>query len=172
MTEAKSVKISYDVAGGDFDRAGEASSGIKRMLQKIGIPADIVRRIAIGTYEAEMNVLIHAGGGKVAAEIFQDHTGIPDIKLAMQEGWSTAPDYIRQMGFGAGMGLPNMMKCSDKFDIQSKIGEGTSITMEFKHQGRTYRGALHRLRRMYAPLCVSRGRSIFGQTGRNKKIPI
>ena len=67
MTEAKSVKISYDVAGGDFDRAGEASSGIKRMLQKIGIPADIVRRIAIGTYEAEMNVLIHAGGGKVAA---------------------------------------------------------------------------------------------------------
>jgi len=112
------------------------------MLQKIGIPADIVRRIAIGTYEAEMNVLIHAGGGKVAAEIFQDHTvinitdhgpGIPDIKLAMQEGWSTAPDYIRQMGFGAGMGLPNMMKCSDKFDIQSKIGEGTSITMEFKH---------------------------------------
>lgn len=142
MTEAKSVKISYDVAGGDFDRAGEASSGIKRMLQKIGIPADIVRRIAIGTYEAEMNVLIHAGGGKVAAEIFQDHTvinitdhgpGIPDIKLAMQEGWSTAPDYIRQMGFGAGMGLPNMMKCSDKFDIQSKIEEGTSITMEFKH---------------------------------------
>ena len=88
------------MAGGDFDRAGEASSGIKRMLQKIGIPADIVRRIAIGTYEAEMNVLIHAGGGKVAAEIFQDHTvinitdhgpGIPDIKLAMQEGWSTAP---------------------------------------------------------------------------------
>ena len=142
MTEAKSVKIRYVVAGGDFDRAGEASSGIKRMLQKIGIPADIVRRIAIGTYEAEMNVLIHAGGGKVAAEIFQDHTvinitdhgpGIPDIKLAMQEGWSTAPDYIRQMGFGAGMGLPNMMKCSDKFDIQSKIGEGTSITMEFKH---------------------------------------
>lgn len=73
---------------------------------------------------------------------FPDHTvirisdhgpGIPDIKLAMQEGWSTAPDYIRQMGFGAGMGLPNMMKCSDKFDIQSKIGEGTSITMEFKH---------------------------------------
>ena len=124
MTEAKSVKISYDVAGGDFDRAGEASSGIKRMLQKIGIPADIVRRIAIGTYEAEMNTVIN----------ITDHgPGIPDIKLAMQEGWSTAPDYIRQMGFGAGMGLPNMMKCSDKFDIQSKIGEGTSITMEFKH---------------------------------------
>lgn len=142
MTEAKSVKMSYDVAGGDFDRAGEASANIKRMLQKIGIPADIVRRVAIGTYEAEMNVLIHAGGGTVNAEIFTDHTvikisdhgpGIPDIKLAMQEGWSTAPDYIRQMGFGAGMGLPNMMKCSDKFDIQSKIGEGTSITMEFNH---------------------------------------
>ena len=76
MTEAKSVKMSYDVAGGDFDRAGEASANIKRMLQKIGIPADIVRRVAIGTYEAEMNVLIHAGGGTVNAEIFTDHTVI------------------------------------------------------------------------------------------------
>ena len=141
MTEAKSVKISYDVAGGDFDRAGEASSGIKRMLQKIGIPADIVRRIAIGTYEAEMNVLIHAGGGKVAAEIFQDHTvinitdhgpGIPDIKLAMQEGWSTAPDYIRQMGFGAGMGLPNMKRYSDEMTIDTEVGKGTTVTVKIK----------------------------------------
>ena len=90
-----------------------------------------------------MNVIIHAGGGNVAAEVFPDATvitvtdhgpGIPDINKALQEGWSTAPDYVRQMGFGAGMGLPNMVKCSDKFDIHSKVGEGTSITMQFKHQ--------------------------------------
>jgi serine/threonine-protein kinase RsbT len=131
MTDSKSVKLAFDCVGGDFERAGEASSKIKKMLQRLGIPADIVRRIAIGTYEAEMNVIIHAGGGNVAA----DHgPGIPDINKALQEGWSTAPDYVRQMGFGAGMGLPNMVKCSDKFDIQSKVGEGTCITMQFKHQ--------------------------------------
>ena len=95
MSDSKSVKMHYDVAGDDFDRAGEASAGLKRLLQKIGVPADIIRRIAIGTYEAEMNVIIHAGGGQVDAEIFPEETvvyiadqgpGIPDIKLAMQEG--------------------------------------------------------------------------------------
>ena len=116
MTEAKSVKISYDVAGGDFDRAGEASSGIKRMLQKIGIPADIVRRIAIGTYEAEMNVLIHAGGGKVAAEIFQDHTvinitdhgpGIPDAEKArvFDRFYSADPSRTDKHNFGLGLSV-------------------------------------------------------------------
>ena len=133
MSDSKSVKIHYDVAGDDFDRAGEASAGLKRLLQKIGVPADIIRR---------MNVIIHAGGGQVDAEIFPEETvvyiadqgpGIPDIKLAMQEGWSTAPDHVRQMGFGAGMGLPNMMKCSDDFDIQSTVGSGTNIKMKFKH---------------------------------------
>ena len=143
MSDNKSVKLAFDCAGGDFERAGEASSKIKKMLQRLGIPADCVRRIAIGTYEAEMNVIIHAGGGNVAAEVFPDQTvitvtdqgpGIPDINKALQEGWSTAPDYVRQMGFGAGMGLPNMQKCSDAFDIQSKVGEGTTIVMKFKHQ--------------------------------------
>ena len=133
MSDSKSVKMHYDVAGDDFDRAGEASAGLKRLLQKIGVPADIIRRIAIGTYEAEMNVIIHAGGGQVDAEIFPEETvvyiadqgpGIPDIK---------APDHVRQMGFGAGMGLPNMMKCSDDFDIQSTVGSGTNIKMKFKH---------------------------------------
>ena len=142
MDENKSLKLSFDVVGGDFERAGEASAKIKKMLKMIGVPADIVRRIAIGTYEAEMNVIIHAGGGNVAAEAFSDATvitvtdkgpGIPDIKKALQEGWSTAPDHVRQMGFGAGMGLPNMVKCSDKFDIQSVVGEGTTITMRFEH---------------------------------------
>ena len=142
MDENKSLKLSFDVVGGDFERAGEASAKIKKMLKMIGVPADIVRRIAIGTYEAEMNVIIHAGGGNVAAEAFSDATvitvtdkgpGIPDIEKALQEGWSTAPDHVRQMGFGAGMGLPNMVKCSDKFDIQSVVGEGTTITMRFEH---------------------------------------
>lgn len=143
MSENKSVKLSFDVAGGDFERAGEASSKIKKMLQRLGIPADIVRRIAIGTYEAEMNVIIHAGGGNVAAEVFPDNTvivvsdhgpGIPDIDKALQEGWSTAPDYVRQLGFGAGMGLPNMVKCSDDFHIESVVDVGTTITMRFDHQ--------------------------------------
>ena len=101
MSENKSVKLAFDCIGGDFERAGEASSKIKKMLQRLGIPADCVRRIAIGTYEAEMNVIIHAGGGNVAAEVFPDMTvitvtdkgpGIPDINKALQEGWSTAPD--------------------------------------------------------------------------------
>lgn len=142
MNKTAMMKVNYEVAAGDFDRAGEASSSIKRLLQKIGVPADIIRRIAIGTYEAEMNVIIHAGGGVVAAEISPERTivtvadngpGIADIELAKQEGWSTAPDYVRQMGFGAGMGLPNMIKCSDEFDIVSEINQGTRIIMVFNH---------------------------------------
>ena len=101
MSDSKSVKMHYDVAGDDFDRAGEASAGLKRLLQKIGVPADIIRRIAIGTYEAEMNVIIHAGGGQVDAEIFPEETvvyiadqgpGIPDIKLACLLYTSDAAD--------------------------------------------------------------------------------
>ena len=142
MEENKSLKLSFDVVGGDFERAGEASAKIKKMLKMIGVLEEKKKSIAIGTYEAEMNVIIHAGGGNVAAEAFSDATvitvsdkgpGIPDIEKALQEGWSTAPDHVRQMGFGAGMGLPNMVKCSDKFDIQSVVGEGTTITMRFEH---------------------------------------
>lgn len=137
------MKLNYEVVGGDFDRAGEASANIKKTLQRIGVPADTIRRIAIGTYEGEMNLLIHAGGGHVLADINPTSTlitikdegpGISDIKLAMQEGWSTAPDYVREMGFGAGMGLPNMMKCSDDFNIKSEVGKGTEITMRFDYR--------------------------------------
>ena len=138
MSDTKKMKVTYEVAPGDFERAGEASSGIKRLLQRIGIPAEVIRRIAIGTYEAEMNVIIHAGGGIVTAEISPDSTviivsdkgpGIADIELAKQEGWSTAPDYVRQMGFGAGMGLPNMKKYTDSMQIDTVLGVGTTITL-------------------------------------------
>ncbi len=142
MSENKSLKMSYEVVGNDFERAGEASTKIKKMLQRLGVPADVVRRIAIGTYEAEMNAIIHAGGGNVVAETFSDITvitvsdrgpGIPDVDKALEEGYSTAPDYVRQMGFGAGMGLPNMVKCSDDFKIETAVGEGTIIVMRFQH---------------------------------------
>jgi len=138
------IVLDFDLNGSDFDAAGEASSKIKLVLQQIGIPAEVIRRIAISTYEAEMNVIIHAYRGKIKAEIFSDRAqitvndegpGIPDIKLAMQEGYSTAPDYIREMGFGAGMGLPNMVRCTNEFEIKSKVGVGTTITMTVYYNG-------------------------------------
>jgi len=137
------MKLIYEVPGNDFDRAGEASARVKKALQRLGVPADVVRRVAIGTYEGEMNALIHAGGGTVQADINTENTiitvkdagpGIPDVKQAMQEGFSTAPDYVRALGFGAGMGLPNMMKCSDNFAIDTAINKGTKITMCFEHK--------------------------------------
>lgn len=137
------IVLSFELKGSDFETAGEASSKIKLVLQQIGIRSDVIRRIAISAYEAEMNVIIHAYRGTMKAEIFSDHTkitlddegpGIPDIKLAMQEGYSTAPDYIREMGFGAGMGLPNMVRCTDKFEIQSSVDIGTTISMTVTHE--------------------------------------
>ena len=137
------MKLIYEVPGNDFDRAGEASARVKKALQRLGVEADVVRRVAIGTYEGEMNALIHAGGGIVQADINTESTvitvsdkgpGIADVKQAMQEGFSTAPDYVRALGFGAGMGLPNMMKCSDKFAIDTVINRGTKITMWFEHK--------------------------------------
>lgn len=128
--------------GAVFETAGEASSKIKRVLQQIGIAAPIVRRIAIAAYEAEMNVIIHATRGSVKTAIFPDRTeitiedqgpGIPDLSLAMQEGYSTAPDYVREMGFGAGMGLPNMLRCADRFKIETVLEQGTTIHMVFYH---------------------------------------
>ncbi|MEG6584020.1 ATP-binding protein [Dendrosporobacter sp. 1207_IL3150] len=136
------VTVEFNLVGSEFDSAGEASSKIKRILQQIGIRSDIIRRIAISSYEAEMNVIIHAYRGIMRADIYSDRTeiilkdegpGIADISLAMQEGYSTAPDFVREMGFGAGMGLPNMVRCTDKFDIQSEVGVGTTVTMVINH---------------------------------------
>lgn len=142
MSNEQAIALEFPLEGANFDIAGEASSKIKRVLQQIGIPADVIRRIAISSYEAEMNVIIHARQGFIRVWIYSDRTevvvedegpGIADVKQAMEEGFSTAPDHIRELGFGAGMGLPNMAKCADEFAIQSEVGSGTKITMVIRH---------------------------------------
>jgi anti-sigma regulatory factor (Ser/Thr protein kinase) len=133
------LHLEYTVAPDDFSRAGEVSGIVKRTLKDLGFPPAVVRRTAIAMYEAEINMVIHANGGKITADItpeeimivFADHgPGIPDIDLAMQEGWSTASEDIRDMGFGAGMGLPNIQKSTDYMDVQTTVGVGTTITIK------------------------------------------
>lgn len=130
----------YTVIPDDFERAGAASTSLKDLLKKLGLSPELIRRIAIGTYEGEMNCLIHGGGGQIRAEIgprdirvsIEDHgPGIPDVQKAMQEGWSTASAKIRAMGFGAGMGLPNMKKVSDEMQIDTQVGKGNRVTLVF-----------------------------------------
>lgn len=128
----------YLLSGDDFSLAGEASSNFKSLLKKLGIPTDTIRRISIAMYEAEINTIVHGGGGICTAEIlpdkvklsFVDHgPGISDIPLAMSEGFSTASDKVRELGFGAGMGLPNIKKYTDDLIIDSRTGEGTTVTL-------------------------------------------
>ena len=128
----------FDVDGDDFTSAGQASVQIKKNLRQLGISPEIIRRVSIAMYEGEINMVIHAGGGNAEVRvcenyidiILEDHgPGIKNIEQAMQEGFSTAPDTIRSLGFGAGMGLPNMKRYSDSMDIQSTVGVGTTITM-------------------------------------------
>ena len=132
------MRRTYDIDGKDFSVAGTASSDFKILLKKLGIPADVIRRVSIAMYEAEINTVIHGGGGTCEAEIADDRItvtftdkgpGIPDINAAMQEGFSTATDRIREMGFGAGMGLPNIKKYTDDFQIQTVVGKGTTVTL-------------------------------------------
>ena len=134
------IKETFHVKQGDMTTAGDASARIKRQLKQLGIPASVVRRVSVGTYEAEINLVIHAYGGtidfaidpeKITIRVVDQGPGIPDLKKAMTEGWSTASNEVRNMGFGAGMGLPNMKRNADEFDIQSTVGVGTSITMIF-----------------------------------------
>lgn len=128
--------LAHSVKGLDFSAAGEAAGRVKKALQQIGVDPAITRRVAIVIYEAEMNVVIHARLGSVQTNIVpgrvevvaaDEGPGIPDINLAMQEGYSTAPDQVREMGFGAGMGLPNMRRCSDEFSIVSSLGRGLRV---------------------------------------------
>ncbi|EGO64401.1 ATP-binding protein [Acetonema longum] len=136
------LSLEFTLHGADFELAGAASSKIKRILQQVGVKSDVIRRIAISSYEAEMNVIIHAYHGEMRVSIYPNRTeitiedegpGIPDIKLAMQEGYSTASDHIRELGFGAGMGLPNIARCCDAFEITSEVGKGTRIYMMILH---------------------------------------
>lgn len=133
------MEIHYDVPGDDFSRAGEASSDFKRRLKKLGISSSTIRKIAIAMYEAEINMIIHANGGVIDTFVDVDCVnvvlkdtgkGIPDIELAMKEGFSTATDEIRDLGFGAGMGLPNMKRNSDFLNITSELGKGTTVEIK------------------------------------------
>jgi len=137
LTDA--IKLEYTVCNDDFTRAGEASSDIKDKLKKMGVAPEIIRKVVIAMYEGEINMVIHANGGKITVTITTDKItmvlsdkgpGIENIELAMQEGYSTAPDNIRSLGFGAGMGLPNMKKYSDYMDVQTQLGTGTTVTMQ------------------------------------------
>ena len=135
----ETIRLVYHVEGGDLIEAGEASSKMKLTLKKLGLPQDVIRRASICMYEGEINMVIHANGGEITVEITPEKVrmvlddvgpGIPDIELAMQAGYSTAPDEVRNLGFGAGMGLPNMKKYTDDMEIVTKLGVGTKITME------------------------------------------
>ena len=135
------IKLTYQVDGGDLIQAGEASSKMKMTLKKLGLPAEAIRRASICMYEGEINMVIHADGGRVEVDVGMDEIvirmidqgpGIPDVNKAMEEGYSTAGDTARDLGFGAGMGLPNMKRYSDEMAIDTKVGEGTTVTMKLK----------------------------------------
>ncbi len=132
------VKFHYDVDGDNFTSAGQASVMVKKSLREMGIAPDIYRRVSIAMYEGEINMVIHADGGTADVIVYEDGIeiiladrgpGIPDVELAMKEGYSTAPDNIRSLGFGAGMGLPNMKNYTDEMRIDTEVGRGTTITM-------------------------------------------
>lgn len=134
------MKFSYEIEANNFDTAGEVSSKLKRVLKQLGLNSKVIRRIAVAAYEAEINVIIHSDGGFMEASISQDEIsisfvdkgpGIKDIPLAMTEGFSTASDQVRELGFGAGMGLPNIRRCTDDMELKSSE-EGTVLKMLFK----------------------------------------
>lgn len=134
----EAVRFHFNVDGEDFSSAGHASISVKKSLRQLGIPPETIRKVSIAMYEGEINMVIHAGGGEADVIVYEDRIeiclkdngpGIADVKLAMQEGFSTAPDNIRSLGFGAGMGLPNMKRYSDSMEIDTELGKGTCITM-------------------------------------------
>ncbi len=129
----------YMIDGDDFTRAGEASSSVKNKLKMLGLSTDVIRRVAIAMYEGEINMVIHADGGRITVTVSDTEItmvlsdtgpGIPDVEQAMQEGYSTAREEVRSLGFGAGMGLPNMKRYTDEMRIDTVVGQGTTITMK------------------------------------------
>lgn len=138
---AETIRFHFDVDGDNFASAGDASIQIKKVLRQLGFSPDIIRRVSIAMYEGEINMVIHADGGtadvlvdddKITIILADKGPGIADIGLAMQAGYSTAPDDVRSLGFGAGMGLPNMKKNTDEMHIDSTVGVGTTVTMVVK----------------------------------------
>ena len=138
---ADKIVLNYRVEGDDLSRAGEASSEMKMTLRRLGLAPDVIRKASICMYEGEINMVIHANGGQVTVEVGLDEIditmadtgpGIPDIDQAMEEGFSTAGDVARDLGFGAGMGLPNMKRYSDEMTLESTVGVGTTVRMKIK----------------------------------------
>ena len=132
------IRLTYAISPDDFTRAGEASSDVKKKLKQMGVSPEAVRKVSIAMYEGEINMVIHAKGGEIRVEITPEKIlmvlddvgpGIPDVELATKAGYSTAPDEVRSLGFGAGMGLPNMKKYTDSMEVETKLGVGTKITM-------------------------------------------
>ena len=133
------LTFNYTIPGDDFTRAGEASSSVKNKLKKMGLDSNTIRKVSIAMYEGEINMVIHADGGTITIEISSEKIrmiladtgpGIADIDKAMENGYSTAPEEVRSLGFGAGMGLPNMKKYTDYMNIDSTVGVGTTVTMD------------------------------------------
>ena len=141
MAEISGMHIECVIDKDDFNAAGEASSKVKKSLNMLGISPKTIKRVAVAMYEAEINAFIHGGGGRAEVDIYPDRVevliadegkGIADLELAMQEGYSTAPEEVRKLGFGAGMGLPNIKRNSDELHIDSAPGRGTKVKMTFK----------------------------------------
>ncbi len=135
---SETLRFHFDVDGDNFTSAGQASVQVKKILRELGVSPEIIRKVSIAMYEGEINMVIHAGGGEAdilvdeegVEIVLTDHgPGIANIQQAMQEGFSTAPDNVRSLGFGAGMGLPNMKRYTNKMEIESEVGKGTKITM-------------------------------------------
>ena len=136
---SEQLTFTYTIDGNDFTRAGEASSSVKNKLKMLGVGSDAIRKVAIAMYEGEINMVIHADGGEITVSVSDNDItmvladkgpGIPDISKAMQEGYSTAREEVRSLGFGAGMGLPNMKRYTDQMEIDTVVGKGTTITMK------------------------------------------
>ncbi len=141
VADHAALSLQYNVKGRDFKNAGRSSSDLKKTLSRLNIHPKIIRRVVIASYEAEMNIVVFAEKGEIRAEVMPElikieaedsGPGIPDIEKAMQPGYSTAPDWVREMGFGAGMGLNNIKKCSDEMKLESTVGKGTHLTIIIK----------------------------------------
>jgi len=139
MLMSEPINFHFNVDGENFSSAGEASVVVKKKLRQLGFPPDVIRRVSIAMYEGEINMVIHANGGDADVTVDDEFItivlkdtgpGIPDVDLAMQEGYSTAKESVRALGFGAGMGLPNMKKYTDSMEIDTTVGVGTTITMK------------------------------------------